>query len=165
MNPKQSNRWSLVDELNSKGVRLTAQRRVLIEIMQETEDHLDASSLLSLARRREPGINRATVYRTIEVLKRFGLVDELDLMHLNGEKHYYEVKTQKDHIHLACLGCGRIGEFISPLFEQLKREIADGTGFEIRVIRMEVGGQCSDCRRGIRRREVMVQPDAAHADL
>ncbi|MGB9609358.1 MAG: Fur family transcriptional regulator [Bryobacteraceae bacterium] len=139
-------RRSLLEELTSKGVRLTTQRRALIEAMQEAKEHLDVSSLLSLAREREPGIDRATVYRTIEKLKRLGLVDELDLMHLNGEKHYYEVRPKKDHVHLACLDCGRIEEYSSPLFEQLKSEIADGTGFEIQVVRLEVGGRCSTCR-------------------
>jgi Fur family ferric uptake transcriptional regulator len=134
-----------VEELTLKGIRLTAQRRVLIETMQEADQHLDASSLLTLARKREPGIDRATVYRTIEMLKRLGLVDELDLMHLNGEKHYYEVKTRRDHLHLACFQCGRIEEFSSPLFEQLKSELARQLGFEVRVTRLEVGGRCSAC--------------------
>ncbi len=147
-------RRSLLEELTSKGVRLTTQRRVLIETMQEAKEHLDVSSLLSLARKREPGIDRATVYRTIEKLKRLGLVDELDLMHMNGEKHYYEVRPKKDHVHLACLECGRIEEFSSPLFEQLKCEIAAGTGFEIRVIRVEVGGRCSTCRSQKEEREI-----------
>lgn len=144
-------RRSLLEELTSKGVRMTTQRRVLIETMQEAKEHLDVSSLLALARKREPGIDRATVYRTIEKLKKFGLVDELDLMHMNGEKHYYEVKPKRDHVHLACLQCGQVEEFSSPLFEQLKREITEQTGFEILVTRLEVGGRCSVCRNSNKR--------------
>jgi Fur family ferric uptake transcriptional regulator len=45
----------------------------------------------------DPRIDRSTVYRTIDMLKRRGLIDELDLMHIEGEKHYYEVKTNHDH--------------------------------------------------------------------
>src|ERR1700744_1114352 len=119
MSPKLEGR-SLLDELVSKGIRLTAQRRVLIEVIQEAREHLDAGSLLELARQREPNIDRATVYRTIDLLKKLRLIDELDLMHLEGEKHYYEVKTRRDHVHLACFRCGRIEEFTSPLFERLK---------------------------------------------
>jgi Fur family ferric uptake transcriptional regulator len=78
-------------------------------------------------------------------LKRLGLIDELDLMHLNGEKHYYEVKTQKDHLHLACFRCGEIEEFDSPTFQRLKREIAAQNNFEIQVMRLEVGGMCKRC--------------------
>ena len=93
-------RRPLVEELGSKGVRMTAQRRAVVEVIQDAKKHLDADSLLELARQRQPNIDRATVYRTIDLLKRLRLVDELDLMHLEGEKHYYEVKTRREHIHL-----------------------------------------------------------------
>jgi len=124
---------------------LTAQRRALIETIQEATSHLDAASLLKLAHKRDPKIDRATVYRTLELLKRLGMIDELDLMHLNGEKHYYEVKTQKDHMHLACFNCGEIEEFSSPTFEQLKQEISAKKNFEIQVMRLEIGGLCERC--------------------
>jgi Fur family ferric uptake transcriptional regulator len=107
-------RWQLLSEVEARGIRLTAQRRALIETIQEATIHLDAESWLKLARNRDPNIDRATVYRTIELLKRLGMIDELDLMHLNGEKHYYEVKTQKDHLHVACFDGGKIEEFVSP---------------------------------------------------
>lgn len=139
-------RRSLLEELTSKGVRLTAQRRVLIEIIQGATEHLDAAALLALARRKESSIDRATVYRTLELLKKHRLVDELDLMHLQGEKHFYEVKTRREHLHLACFECGQIEEFSSALFEQLKGEIRQQAGFEIRVTRLEVGGRCRACR-------------------
>lgn len=138
-------RYELLNAVEAQGIRLTAQRRALIETIQDATSHLDAASLLELARKRDPNIDRATVYRTIELLKRLGMIDELDLMHLNGEKHYYEVKTQKDHLHLACFECGAIEEFASPTFERLKREIAEKNDFEIQVMRLEVGGLCSRC--------------------
>ncbi len=139
-------RRSLLDELAGKGVRITAQRRILIEVIQDADQHLDAATLLSRARLQDPEIDRATVYRTIKLLKRHRLIDELDLMHLQGEKHFYEVKTRRDHIHLACFQCGRIEEFSCDLFEELKRQIAESAGFDIRVTRLEVGGRCGVCR-------------------
>lgn len=138
-------RCELLTQVEARGIRLTAQRRALIEIMQEASAHLDAANLLELARKRDPKINRATVYRTIELLKRLGMIDELDLMHLNGEKHYYEVKTQQDHLHLACFGCGEIREFATPTFERLRQEIGVKNDFQIQVVRLEVGGLCSAC--------------------
>lgn len=138
-------RRSLLQELTLRGVRITGQRRILLETIQEADQHLDAASLLALARKRDRQINRATVYRTIELLKKLRLIDELDLMHLDGEKHFYEVRTNVDHVHLACFQCGRIEEFASPLFERLKAEISKQKGFHIRVVRLEVGGRCSHC--------------------
>jgi Fur family transcriptional regulator, ferric uptake regulator len=138
-------RRALLEELASNGIRLTSQRRALVEVIQEAREHLDAASLLELARQREPNIDRATVYRTLELLKKLRLIDELDLMHLYGEKHYYEAKTESNHAHLACFRCGRIEEFSSPLFERLKAEISKQAGFTIRVTRLEVGGNCRAC--------------------
>ena len=138
-------RCELLNEVESKGVRLTAQRRALIETIQQADAHLDAATLLTRARQRDPKIDRATVYRTLHLLKRLGLIDELDLMHLNGEKHYYEVKTQKDHLHLACFHCGTIEEFDSATFQRLKREIAAQNNFSVQVMRLEVGGLCRQC--------------------
>jgi Fur family ferric uptake transcriptional regulator len=145
MNPSLQKGQSLVDVFAAKGRRLTSQRRVLLEIIQSASTHLDAATLLKLAKDRDAGIDRATVYRTLELLKKLGLVDELDLMHLNGEKHYYEVRSGRDHIHLACFECGRIAEFESSLFDRLKQEIAREQGFNIGVVRMEVGGKCGNC--------------------
>jgi Fur family ferric uptake transcriptional regulator len=138
-------RRSLLKELRSRGIRMTPQRRVLVEIIQEVPRHLDAAELLRLAKEREPEIDRATVYRTISLLKHQGLIDELDLMHIEGEKHYYEVKTSSDHCHLACLRCGAIFEYTSPSFDHLRREIAKKSGFDIAVMRLEVGGVCKKC--------------------
>lgn len=152
-------RRALLDELVSKGVRITVQRRILIEIIQQAKEHLDAASLLALARDREPSIDRATVYRTIELLKKHRLIDELDLMHLQGEKHFYEVKTRRDHVHLACFECGQIEEFSNPLFDRLKGEIRKLAGFDIRVTRLEVGGRCKACsERGAQQRPTQEAP-------
>jgi Fur family transcriptional regulator, ferric uptake regulator len=134
-------------ELTARGVRITAQRKLLIGIIQDSPRHLDAAMLLRMATEKDPNVDRATVYRTIALLKRLGLIDELDLMHLEGEKHYYEAKTSRDHCHMACFGCGAIMEYASSSFERLKKEIARRSGFEIRVVRLEVGGLCGRCRK------------------
>ncbi len=145
---KTITRRSLMKELESRGVRITAQRRLLVGIIQDSPRHLDAAGLLEVARKQDPGIDRATVYRTIALLKDKGLIDELDLMHLEGEKHYYEVKTNHDHCHMACFRCGAIMEYASSSFDKLKADIAKQSGFHIRVVRLEVGGFCRQCQNG-----------------
>jgi Fur family ferric uptake transcriptional regulator len=140
-------RPSLMKELAARGVRITAQRRLLVSIIQDSPRHLDAATLLKAARQKDPDVDRATVYRTIGLLKSLGLIDELDLMHLDGEKHYYEAKTSRDHCHMACFRCGAIMEYASPSFEKLKQEMARQSGFQIRVVRLEVGGLCARCRK------------------
>ena len=140
-------RPSLMKELAARGVRMTAQRRLLVGIIQDSPRHLDASRLLEIAQKQDPDIDRATVYRTLALLKNRGLIDELDLMHIEGEKHYYEAKTNRDHCHMACFRCGAIMEYASSSFEKLKKEMVKQSGFQIRVVRLEVGGLCKGCRK------------------
>lgn len=139
-------RRALEQELVSRGVRMTHQRRLLVGIIQSAESHMDAVALWQRARQHDPTLNKVTVYRTLALLKKHGLVDELDLLHLQGGKHYYEARTTRDHIHLACLKCGRIQEFESSLFEKLKGQIERERRFRIQVVRVEAGGYCDRCR-------------------
>ena len=133
--------------LSDRGVRLTQQRRAILRVIETAKKHLDASRILREAQKTDASVDRATVYRTLKLLKRHGLVDELDLMHLEGEGHYYERKLGRDHIHMACLRCGRITEFESELFDSLKQQLQRECGFQIIVTRLEVGGYCPRCRR------------------
>lgn len=141
-------RRRLEQELVARRVRMTRQRRLLVEIIQGADSHMDVVQLWQRARAMDPTLNKVTVYRTLAMLKRQGLVDELDLMHIEGEKHYYEAKTIRDHMHLACLKCGRIQEFESSLFEKLKGQIERERRFQIQVVRVEAGGLCDRCREG-----------------
>ena len=132
--------------LTSRGLRLTHQRRTILSVVETAKQHLDATEILRQARQIDPGIDRVTVYRTLNLLKRHRLVDELDLMHMQGEKHYYERRPQRDHIHMACLRCGKIIEVESELFDRLKAQIQRDSKFQIVVSRLEIGGHCSECR-------------------
>ena len=133
--------------LERRGVRLTRQRRALLEVMDHAERHLTADAILERAQKIDPRVHRVTVYRTLEMLKKLGLLDELDLLHIHGHGHYYESHGPRDHIHVACLGCGKVREVESELFEQLKNQISKDTGIEITVSRAEIGGYCEACRR------------------
>jgi len=133
--------------LAERGIRMTDQRRAILSVIETANKHLDASQILRKAQRVDASVDRSTVYRTLGLLKRQGLIDELDLMHLNGEGHYYERKLGLDHIHMACIRCGRITEFVSETFETLKQQLEQDCSFHILVARLEVGGYCSSCRR------------------
>jgi Fe2+ or Zn2+ uptake regulation protein len=131
--------------LREKGIRLTRQRRVILEVMDTAEQHLDVDQILERAQKMDPAVHLVTVYRTIDLLKKEGLIDELDLLHLRGDRHYYETHGPRDHIHVACLRCGKVREFESRLYEQLKEQIARDFDMQVTVSRTEVGGICNDC--------------------
>jgi Fur family ferric uptake transcriptional regulator len=133
--------------LAQRGIRMTGPRRAILGVIETANKHLDASQILRKAQKSDPSVDRSTVYRTLGLLKRQGLIDELDLMHLNGEGHYYERKLGQDHIHMACLRCGKISEFVSERFDSLKNQLEQECRFRIVVARLEVGGYCTECRR------------------
>ncbi|HEY2457410.1 MAG TPA: transcriptional repressor [Candidatus Acidoferrum sp.] len=135
----------LQQALRQKGIRLTRQRRVILQVMDTAEQHLDVDQILARAQEIDSGVHLVTVYRTIDLLKKQGLIDELDLLHLRGDRHYYETHGPREHIHVACLRCGKVREFESRLYEQLKEQIARDVGMQVTVARTEVGGICNEC--------------------
>ncbi len=141
-----SEHGKLRSALKGRGIRLTRQRQVLLDVMDQAERHLTADAILERAQKIDPNVHRVTVYRTLEMLKRLGLLDELDLLHISGHRHYYESHGPRDHIHVACLRCGTVREVESDLYEQMKEQIGRATGMEITVARTEIGGYCPACR-------------------
>jgi Fur family transcriptional regulator, ferric uptake regulator len=135
----------LQQALGKRRIRLTRQRRVILQVMDDAEQHLDVDQILERAQKIDSGVHLVTVYRTIDLLKKHGLIDELDLLHLRGDRHYYETHGPRDHIHVACLRCGKVREFESRLYEQLKQQIAQDFNMKVTVSRTEVGGYCAEC--------------------
>jgi Fur family transcriptional regulator, ferric uptake regulator len=135
----------LQQALGKRRIRLTRQRRVILQVMDDAEQHLDVDQILERAQKIDSGVALVTVYRTIDLLKKHGLIDELDLLHLRGDRHYYETHAPRDHIHVACLRCGKVREFESRLYEQLKQQIARDFDMKVTVSRTEVGGYCAEC--------------------
>src|SRR2546428_1212955 len=138
---------SIKGSLREKGVRLTRQRELLLELIDKSGEHLDAERLFQLAKEKVPKLNRVTVYRTLKLLKQGGLVDELDLMHYGGDQHYYETRMKQEHAHVICLKCGKVEEFFGEPLQRLRRQIESHFGFHILLARTEVGGYCSHCQR------------------
>ena len=142
----------LVERMKARGVRLTGQRKILAELLETAEEHLDAESVYRAAKAKDTTIHRATVYRTLNKLKRLGLVDELDLMHVSGERHYYEVRPSTLHIHLVCTVCKRVDEPDEAFWDDLKRRVESENGFRPEVVRVEMAGVCAACLKKRARR-------------
>ena len=135
------------DSLKQKGIRLTRQRQILLELIDKSGEHLDAERLYVMARDKDPKLNRVTVYRTLKMLKEGGLIDELDLMHVEGDQHFYETRMKGEHAHVICLRCGKVEEFFGDPLMKLRRQVEEHFGFQVLIQRTEVGGYCSHCRR------------------
>jgi Fur family ferric uptake transcriptional regulator len=139
--------------LRQRGVRLTRQREILLELIDTSGKHLDAEQLYLMAKEKDPKLNRVTVYRTLKLLKEGGLVDELDLMHYGGDQHYYETRMKGEHAHIICLRCGKVEEFFGDPLQRLRKQVESHFGFQILLTRTEIGGYCSHCQ-ALRAREI-----------
>jgi Fur family ferric uptake transcriptional regulator len=130
--------------LNMVGMRFTHQRALIMEIIRKGRGHLDADEIYRRAREKEPRLSLSTVYRTLQMLKKLGLVEEL---HFDEEHHHYEVKLSVEHHHLVCLGCGRVIEFRYPLSRYLRKKIPEAKDFDITETEIRMTGYCAKCRR------------------
>jgi Fur family transcriptional regulator, ferric uptake regulator len=134
------------NSLRERGVRLTRQRRILLDLLDRSGKHLNAETLYQLAKEKDPKLNRVTVYRTLKLLKAGGLIDELDLLHFEGDQHYYESRLKQEHAHLICLRCGKVEEFFGEPLQKMRRQMESSLGFKIVTARTEMGGYCPDCQ-------------------
>ncbi|MDP3878797.1 MAG: Fur family transcriptional regulator [Dehalococcoidales bacterium] len=130
--------------LKAPGLRVTSQRALILDIIRRGGGHLDADEVYRRARQKQPRLSLSTVYRTLQTLKKLGLVEEL---HFNEEHHHYEVKPAADHHHLVCLNCGRVLEFEYPLARMIKNNVPEAKDFEITETELHIGGYCAECRR------------------
>ncbi len=130
--------------LNTAGVRVTNQRTLLFEIIRRGRGHLDADEVYHQARQRYPRLSLSTVYRTLQLFKKLGLVEEL---HFDETHHHYEVKPSNEHHHLVCLGCGKVIEFRYPLSRHIKMNVPEAKDFEVADTEIRMTGYCSRCRQ------------------
>ncbi len=146
MNLKTRPTTVLANKLLARGVRMTNQRRLILELIERDGGHLDAARIQDLAKARETHVDRATVYRTLSLLKKHNLVEELDFLHVRGEQHFYELRERDNHLHACCIVCGKIMELTTDTLDSLKTELKEKLGFTSESVRVEVGGYCGKCK-------------------
>ena len=131
--------------LSVAGLRVTNQRALILEIIRHGQGHLDADEVYRRARERQAQISLSTVYRTLRLFRKLGLVEEV---HFDDAHHHYEVKPPAEHHHLVCLGCGRVIEFHYPLSRYVKRNVPEAKGFKVIETEIRMTGYCPKCRPG-----------------
>jgi Fur family ferric uptake transcriptional regulator len=130
--------------LRTAGKRITPQRKLILSILAEAKTHLDAHDIYERGRQRDAYLSLATVYRTLNLLKKAGLIHEL---HLDDEHHHYELTSKDEHSHLVCMGCGLVIEVDSTAFAEAALEAGLAHGFQVAGAQVELAGYCSKCRQ------------------
>jgi Fe2+ or Zn2+ uptake regulation protein len=138
---------SLQEAFREAGRRLTSQRRLILDVLKESDEHLEAEAVHDTAKKRAPGLSLATVYRTLALLKEMNLVEE----HRLGEGHsHYEAVQEEPHYHFTCQRCGRVIEFETPLVARIRHELCERKGIQVTRAHLHLTGYCRDCRNQAR---------------
>jgi Fur family ferric uptake transcriptional regulator len=142
-------RARLTSYMEKKGLRSTAQRRLIVDTFFEGASHMTIEDLLNEVRSRDRGIGYATVYRTLKLLAECGVASE---RRFGDGLSRYELADEASahHDHLICVSCGKIVEFEEPRIEALQDEIAERYGFSISSHKHEMYGTCADCQKAAR---------------
>jgi len=132
--------------LKDKGMKYTEQRAVILQILLNIDDHLNAEDVHRIVKEKYPeqNIGIATVYRTLNFLEEVNLISSISFGK-DGKK--YEGNLEKEHHdHMICTSCGKIVEFLDESIEKRQEEIAKENGFEITDHTMQIFGICQSCQ-------------------
>ncbi len=130
--------------LKQEGFRRTPEREEILEEIFSTDGHFEAEEIAFRLRQKGSRISKATVYRTLPLLVKAGLVKEV----IHGEKHhhYEHVHGDEQHDHLICLKCGAVLEFQEESLNRIEEEICARYRFQPERILVEIFGYCKKCR-------------------
>jgi len=120
-----------------KGVRLTDQRKLIAQVMSESENHPDVDELHKKVSKFDSKISIATIYRTVKLFEEAGIVSKHDF---KGSKSRYEQAPEEHHDHLIDINSGEITEFVNEEIEKLQKQVAEKLGYRLVDHRLELYG-------------------------
>ena len=127
--------------VRAQGGRATPSKRILLEVLFSTGDHLSAEELAAAVQERAPDVHLSTIYRNLEDLQRIGVITHT---HLGHGPSTYQLASHT-HAHFICGECGRRIEAPDELFAGLARSAKRSLGFSIDPHHFAILGRCSDC--------------------
>lgn len=134
----------LRSSLHAAGLRLTPQRVQVLNILEESDEHLNAETIWQRAHARDKSLNLATVYRTLAVFKEMGLVEQRYFAR-EHKREYFELAGKREHYHFTCLGCGEVIEVETPRVHQAVRELSESMGLRFAHACVCFEGYCAAC--------------------
>lgn len=134
------------ERLQSEGFKLTGPRLKILEYLIDASEHPGVNEIYTAVKKQLPGVGTATIYRTVELLTRLGVIRALLF---NGARVRYELNRPRDHHHhLICTVCGQVIDFGSCSFQEISAEIEKVTRFSIQEHILQAYGHCPKCIPG-----------------
>jgi Fur family ferric uptake transcriptional regulator len=132
----------ITQSLREKGYRLTPQRLMILEAIEHSDEHISAEEIYTQVAAKYPDVNISTVYRTLELLKKLGMVYEIDL----GEGRIrYHAEESGHHHHLVCQQCGTVIDIDEAALFTLKDILMKDYHFQAELRHVGVFGTCEKC--------------------
>jgi Fe2+ or Zn2+ uptake regulation protein len=131
---------SVISSLMDKGYKLTPQRRAIIRFLSRDMTHPGAMDIFRKVRKTVPRISMSTVYYTLDMMKKEGLIRELEYYDTDNR---YDINVS-DHINLVCTECRKITDFTGD-FPSFSKAVEKETGFKPESMRFEYYGICRNC--------------------
>ncbi|MGB2814072.1 MAG: Fur family transcriptional regulator [Dehalococcoidales bacterium] len=134
----------IINRLSEQGYRLTPQRMMVLDAIESSEHHISADEIYAQVIKKYPHLNISTVYRTLELLHRLGLVTETDL---GGGRVRYHPADKGHHHHLVCQECGRVIDLDESVMDNLKQVLKKDYDFAPDIRHLALFGICAECNR------------------
>lgn len=132
----------MVAEIRGQGFRLTPQRIMIVSAIENSDHHISADEIYTRVAESYPAVNISTVYRTLELLKKLGLVTETDL----GEGRVkYHPADKGHHHHLVCQECGGMADMDESLLDTLGDTLLKQYRFKADLKHLAILGRCAKC--------------------
>ncbi len=141
----QTDPWDVVPAaIQEQGLRWTSQRRTLVAVLRDRHGHVTVPELLERCREVDQGTTPSTLYRTLDVFERLGLVLRC---HAPDGHEEFRVLPHAEHAHLYCAGCGTSWEVEASELQMLVDHFERTRGFDVDLPHVTINGRCTECRR------------------
>jgi Fur family ferric uptake transcriptional regulator len=124
-------------------LRMTAQRRIILEELRTVHTHPTAGEIYEMVRRRLPRISLGTVYRNLEILSEIGMIQKLEMA---GTQKRFDGAVE-NHYHVRCIRCGRVDDVLADPIPMMNEALAAVGDYEILWHRLEFVGLCPRCKK------------------
>jgi Fur family ferric uptake transcriptional regulator len=134
-----------LNKLKERGLKLTPQRRLIVDMIHDGGAHLAAEDIITGVRRKMPEVNKTTIYRTLGVLEEIGCV----LKGTSADRFVYHPTEEGHHHHLVCRKCGTSFDCDENTFAEVERSLAEKYGFLASFKHAFVKGLCRSCQNNL----------------
>lgn len=131
--------------LAERNLKLTRQREAVVDEILTNPGHFEAEEIVERLKSNRRRVSRATVYRTLDLLKECLLVERLDFG--DNAAYYEHVEEGGHHDHLICEACGNVIEFHNAELERIQAAVCENFDFQERTHSLRIFGLCSKCRQ------------------